>query len=292
MFSYRIPSATRDAVRSPECLRCHFDALFPRASRGCTGFRLMALKEVLSRGFLDGVLLPPSPHEVSGWPAPPTDLRHALLPPSIRRTISSLNSRLGYRPRIFRTRVLVIGFRRVGHVASRPSGIRAQFRMAPTNTPRHRAGPTTNREYRAGSKPVEQDTPPAAYTRACTVRTPNICSRKDLRLRSLRGHGGEWEGEPNVLHKELKKRGGEALPERPDESSKMVLAISKRGTWLKAQRGWGKKATSPAGSCACVSKMAQTALPVWTTNPRRQRRQHRFGNLQGATGSALPYYAE
>ncbi len=57
----------------------------------------------------------------------------------------------------------------------------------------------------------------------------------------MRGHGGEWEGEPNVLHEGLNKRGSEALPQRPDELSKMVLAISARGTWLKAERGWGKK---------------------------------------------------
>jgi hypothetical protein len=56
----------------------------------------------------------------------------------------------------------------------------------------------------------------------------------------LRERGGEWKDEPNVLHKALKKRKSEAVPERPGELSKMVYAISGRGTWLKAQPGWKK----------------------------------------------------
>jgi hypothetical protein len=63
---------------------------------------------------------------------------------------------------------------------------------------------------------------------------------KDL-AEFLREHGEEWNDEPSVLHEELKRRGSEVLPERPDELSKMVYAISRRGTWLKAERGWGKK---------------------------------------------------
>jgi putative DNA primase/helicase len=63
---------------------------------------------------------------------------------------------------------------------------------------------------------------------------------KDL-AEFLEEHDGEWKDEPSVLHEELKKRKSEALPERPDELSKMVLSISERGTWLKAERGWGKK---------------------------------------------------
>jgi hypothetical protein len=54
----------------------------------------------------------------------------------------------------------------------------------------------------------------------------------------LREHGGEWKDEPNVLHEALKKRKSEALPSRADELSKMVYAISDRGTWLKAEPGW------------------------------------------------------
>jgi putative DNA primase/helicase len=63
---------------------------------------------------------------------------------------------------------------------------------------------------------------------------------KDL-AKFLGEHDGEWKDEPSVLHKELKKRKSEAVPGRADELSKMVLLISERGTWLKAERGWGKK---------------------------------------------------
>jgi putative DNA primase/helicase len=56
----------------------------------------------------------------------------------------------------------------------------------------------------------------------------------------LQEHGGEWKNEPNVLHEALKKHKSEAVPERPDELSKMVYAISGRGTWLKAEPGWKK----------------------------------------------------
>jgi putative DNA primase/helicase len=55
-------------------------------------------------------------------------------------------------------------------------------------------------------------------------------------------HGREWKDEPNVLHEELRKRKSEALPDRPDELSKMVYAISGRGAWLKAEPGWKKNA--------------------------------------------------
>jgi hypothetical protein len=58
--------------------------------------------------------------------------------------------------------------------------------------------------------------------------------------RFLKEHGGEWKDEPSALHKELKKRKCEASPGRPDELSKLVYAISGRGTWLKAQPGWKK----------------------------------------------------
>jgi hypothetical protein len=53
---------------------------------------------------------------------------------------------------------------------------------------------------------------------------------------------GEWEGEPSELLQALIDRGSEAVPERPDELSKAVLEISGLATWLKAERGWGKKA--------------------------------------------------
>ena len=63
---------------------------------------------------------------------------------------------------------------------------------------------------------------------------------KDL-AEFLGEHDGEWKDEPSVLHEELKRRGSEAVPSRADESTKMVLSISARGTWLKVERGWGKK---------------------------------------------------
>jgi putative DNA primase/helicase len=56
----------------------------------------------------------------------------------------------------------------------------------------------------------------------------------------LQERGGEWKDEPNMLHEALKKRKSEAVPERPDELGKMVYAISRRGTWLKAEQGWKK----------------------------------------------------
>lgn len=59
--------------------------------------------------------------------------------------------------------------------------------------------------------------------------------------RFLQEHGGDWKDEPNVLLTELRKRGCVGVPERPDELSKVVLALSARGTWLMAERKWGKK---------------------------------------------------
>jgi hypothetical protein len=56
----------------------------------------------------------------------------------------------------------------------------------------------------------------------------------------LQDCGGEWRGEPSDLHQQLAERESEALPRRPDELSKLVLAISARGTWLKAESGWKK----------------------------------------------------
>ena len=64
---------------------------------------------------------------------------------------------------------------------------------------------------------------------------------KDL-AEFLQKNGGEWKNEASVLHKALKKRKCEALPERPDELSKMVYAIARQGTWLKAEPGWKKNA--------------------------------------------------
>jgi hypothetical protein len=71
-------------------------------------------------------------------------------------------------------------------------------------------------------------------------QNPTDLLAKDL-AEFLEEHNGEWKDEPGVLHEELKKRKSEALPSRADELSKMVLAISGRGTWLKAERRWGKK---------------------------------------------------
>jgi hypothetical protein len=56
----------------------------------------------------------------------------------------------------------------------------------------------------------------------------------------LREHGGEWEGEPNVLHEKLLERGGEAVPDRPDELSKMVLDIGNHSASLAVDRAWRK----------------------------------------------------
>src|SRR5215211_848024 len=71
-------------------------------------------------------------------------------------------------------------------------------------------------------------------------RNPEDLLAVDL-ARFLKKREGEWKGEPSVLHEELEKLKSEALPERPDELSKMVLAMSERGTWLIAERKWGKK---------------------------------------------------
>ena len=53
----------------------------------------------------------------------------------------------------------------------------------------------------------------------------------------LRERGGEWKDEANVLHSKLRNRGSEAVPERPDELGKMVYAIARQGTWLRAEPG-------------------------------------------------------
>ncbi|HZF59457.1 MAG TPA: DUF3987 domain-containing protein [Rubrobacter sp.] len=67
---------------------------------------------------------------------------------------------------------------------------------------------------------------------------------KDRLATELRGflgeHGGKWEGEPNALHEALLERGGEAVPERPDELSKMVLDIANRSASLTVDRAWRK----------------------------------------------------
>jgi hypothetical protein len=67
---------------------------------------------------------------------------------------------------------------------------------------------------------------------------------KDRLATELRGflgeHGGEWEGEPNALREKLLERGGEAMPDRPDELSKMVLGIANRGASLAVDRAWRK----------------------------------------------------
>jgi len=54
-------------------------------------------------------------------------------------------------------------------------------------------------------------------------------------------HGGEWEGEPNALHERLLERGGEAVPNRPDELSKMVLDIGNHSASLAVDRAWRKQ---------------------------------------------------
>jgi hypothetical protein len=69
---------------------------------------------------------------------------------------------------------------------------------------------------------------------------PQDALAKDL-AEFLQERGGEWKDEANVLHAELTNRGCEVVPKRPDELSKMVLAISAQETWLKAERGWSKK---------------------------------------------------
>ena len=69
----------------------------------------------------------------------------------------------------------------------------------------------------------------------------------------LREHVGECKYEPSVLHQVLKKRKSEAMPESLDRPSKMVLYMN-RSTWLKAERGWGKKLASPAGCYTCASR--------------------------------------
>ncbi len=67
---------------------------------------------------------------------------------------------------------------------------------------------------------------------------------KDRLATELQGflseHGGKWEGEPNALHEALLERGGEAVPDRPDELSKMVLDIANRSVSLAVDRAWRK----------------------------------------------------
>jgi hypothetical protein len=68
---------------------------------------------------------------------------------------------------------------------------------------------------------------------------PQDALAKDL-AEFLRERGGEWTDEANVLHKELTNRGSEVVPGRPDELGKMVYAIARQGTWLRAESGWKK----------------------------------------------------
>jgi hypothetical protein len=67
---------------------------------------------------------------------------------------------------------------------------------------------------------------------------------RDQLATELRGflgeHGGEWEGEPSALHEGLLERGGEAVPNRPDELSKMVLDIGNHSASLTVDRAWRK----------------------------------------------------
>jgi len=57
----------------------------------------------------------------------------------------------------------------------------------------------------------------------------------------LQEHGGEWKGEPEELRRALADRGCEIVPATPDVLSRNLLATSRRGTWLVAEKGWGKK---------------------------------------------------
>jgi putative DNA primase/helicase len=57
----------------------------------------------------------------------------------------------------------------------------------------------------------------------------------------LREHDGEWKGEPDELRRALVDRGCEVVPETPDVLSRKMLATSRRGTWLVAEKGWGRK---------------------------------------------------
>jgi hypothetical protein len=73
------------------------------------------------------------------------------------------------------------------------------------------------------------------------LRGQDLKDRLATELRTfLVEHDGGWEGEPNALHEALLERGGEAVPERPDELSKMVLDIANRSASLEAERAWRK----------------------------------------------------
>lgn len=78
---------------------------------------------------------------------------------------------------------------------------------------------------------------------------------KDL-AQFLREHGGEWKGKPDKLRQALFDRGSDVVPERPDELSKKVLAMAKRGTWLVAERGWHRNEKNKSGR----------ALRLWLRN--------------------------
>jgi hypothetical protein len=73
------------------------------------------------------------------------------------------------------------------------------------------------------------------------LRSQNPRDRLASELREFLGeHGGEWEGEPSVLHEELLKRDSGAMPNRPDELSKMVLEIGNHSASLEVDRAWRK----------------------------------------------------
>ena len=67
-------------------------------------------------------------------------------------------------------------------------------------------------------------------------------SEQDLLAESLgellQDNGGRWEGSATELWQELSIRECEALPGRPEELSKKVLALASRSATLHAERGW------------------------------------------------------
>lgn len=70
-------------------------------------------------------------------------------------------------------------------------------------------------------------------------------SQQGLLAAELKGfleeHGGEWEGEPNVLREALVERKSEVVPGQAAELSKTVLDIASYTASVKVERAWGKK---------------------------------------------------
>lgn len=70
--------------------------------------------------------------------------------------------------------------------------------------------------------------------------------------------GGRWEGSATELHQVLVERAATAMPERPDELSKLVLRIGERSPVLDVTRRWRKLGGRDGKSSRILRLVAQS----------------------------------